>query len=53
MEIDWFKEIKHFYNTRDLEGNRMSDIDRIKKAVKRNKINEEQFKKITGEDYKK
>ena len=52
MKIDWYKEIKHFYNTRDLEDNRLWGVDRVKKAVKRKKITKEQFKEITGEDYK-
>lgn len=50
MEIS-YDEINHFYNTKMHTGERLWDINRVKDAVRLNKIIEEQFKQITGEDY--
>lgn len=43
--MDWFKKIDNYYK----EG--LWTIEMIKNAVIRNKITEEQFKEITGQDY--
>lgn len=48
--INWFKEVNYFYNTK-INGERLWDINRVKDAVRLNKIKIEEFKKITGEDY--
>lgn len=50
MKIE-FEEIDYFYNTKLANGERLWDINRVKDAVRLNKIKIEKFKKITGEDY--
>lgn len=44
MVIDWYEEITNFYPNQ-------WDIDRVKIAVEKGKITEEQYKEIIGEDY--
>jgi len=45
MDIDWYKEIIDFYSS-----NRW-DKNNVKVAVVKEKITEEQYKEIVGEDY--
>ena len=43
--MDWFEKIKRYYD------NGRYTKDEVKKFVEFNKITEEQYKEITGEDY--
>ena len=40
-----------YYNTRKANGERMWDIDKVRNAVVKGWITEEEFKLITGIDY--
>lgn len=45
--MDWFKVIKRYYE------NNLWTLEQVGLAVVMNKITEEQFKEITGQDYTK
>lgn len=47
----WFNLINYFYNEIDREGKRLWEISRVKEAVVLKKIDEKEYKQITGEDY--
>lgn len=49
--MNWFEMIKRYYTTKKLDGKRLWEIDRVKKAVELNVITREQFKEITEQDY--
>ena len=46
ININWYEKIKQYYELG------FWDLEMTKKAVRRKKITREQFKNITGEDYK-
>lgn len=46
-----YDEINYFYNTKLANGVRLWEINRVKDAVRLNKITSIEFKQITGEDY--
>lgn len=47
----WFDRIKKFYNSYDLDGNKLWDINRVRRAVECGAISEEEYKLITDEEY--
>lgn len=49
--FNWFEKINYFYNTKMYTGERLWEIDRVKDAVRLNKVTKKQYKEITGEDY--
>ena len=50
MHSNKFDKVKDYYNTL-VNGKRLWDSDRVRNAVVKNWITEEEFKEITGEDY--
>lgn len=48
--MNWFEMINRYYNSK-VNGKRLWEIDRVKKAVELNVITREQFKEITEQDY--
>lgn len=46
-----FDKIKYYYNTIGLNGERLWNEEMVKNAVLMGKINEKEYKEITGKDY--
>ncbi|MDU6113836.1 MAG: XkdX family protein [Paeniclostridium sordellii] len=45
--MNWYEKINYYYKEK------LWTIDQVKVGVERDKITQEQFKEITGEDYSK
>lgn len=47
----FYYKVKGYYDTLNLSGERYWDINKVKNAVVKQWITEDEFKEITGEDY--
>lgn len=50
MHSKKFEKIKEFYNT-VIDGERLWDIEKVRNAVIKGAITEDEFEEITGESY--